>query len=131
MNLLDLFNPCTVGPIYQKLRVSSIRMRTCIKLLYTQCGSRVIYSSEGIRAESGSASPHRGPGLDLTHPHTNTLRTPSDPESVASNTPRPPYSQSSVGLETSRAELGSARLDVARCSCEPSQARLGHFASPT
>jgi hypothetical protein len=34
-----------------------------------------------------------------------------------------------VGLETSRVEPGSARLGEARWNSEPSQARLGHFAS--
>jgi hypothetical protein len=34
-----------------------------------------------------------------------------------------------LGLETSRAEPGSARLGSARWNSEPSQARLGHFVS--
>jgi hypothetical protein len=38
-------------------------------------------------------------------------------------------SVSGLGLETSRAEPGSARLGEARWKSEPSQARLGHLAS--
>jgi hypothetical protein len=34
-----------------------------------------------------------------------------------------------LGLETSRAKPGSARLGETRWNSEPSQARLGHFAS--
>jgi hypothetical protein len=36
-----------------------------------------------------------------------------------------------LGLEMSQAELDSTRLDVARCSCKTSQARLGPVASLT
>jgi hypothetical protein len=36
-----------------------------------------------------------------------------------------------LGLEMSQIEPGSTRLDVAWCSCEPSQARLGPVASLT